>query len=192
MRVIPIAAALTMFFGLLQGAPAQTVDYPAWGRGAFGRPGGIMKCQVGQGYLGAPGMMRSGPGLNHLLFHGEAIGLSDVQVEKIKALRLEHVKRVSELRSRLAVAELELQDLMVKPEVNMAAVESKTREVSSLRGDLAVDQVKARVEAVNILTPEQRKKARELARAGQGMAAIPRDGMWRRRLPRGPGGGMME
>ena len=120
------------------------------------------------------------------------LGLDESQVQKIKDIRLETARQASPIESRLEVAGLELRDLLDNPKVDLKEVEGKVREISSLRGELSMARIRARVETMDVLTPEQREKAAELRDrrpAGrEEMRPGPR-GPGMRRGPRGMGGG---
>lgn len=110
------------------------------------------------GYLERP---HGGAGhfLRHLLRHQKTIGLSEEQVGKIKALSLELDKTRIRTEAEIAILERELSDLIRDDKADLAAIEAKLRRMAELEVSLRLSAIKARREAVGVLTPEQREKA---------------------------------
>jgi len=115
-------------------------DYGEHGMGMKGRHGG------------------AGHFLRHLLMHQKEIGLSEEQVGKIKTLLLELDKTRIRTEAEIAVAERELHDLIRDDKADLAAIEAKLRHGADLEVGLRLAAVKARREAMALLTPEQREK----------------------------------
>lgn len=65
-------------------------------------------------------------------------------------------------KADLKVARLELRELLHKEPVDMGAVESHAKKIESLRTSTLLDGIKSREEIKSKLTPEQRKKLKEL------------------------------
>jgi Spy/CpxP family protein refolding chaperone len=65
-------------------------------------------------------------------------------------------------KADLKIARLELRELLHKEPVDMNAVEAQAKKTEGLRTAMLLDAIKAREEVKSKLTPEQRKKLREL------------------------------
>lgn len=88
--------------------------------------------------------------------------LTDEQVAKIEAKKLETKKNLIDLKAKIKVAELELKEALNKDEVDLDAVLKKVEEIGALRTEMRKLIVSSRVFFKNILTPEQREKLAEL------------------------------
>ena len=96
--------------------------------------------------------------LRHLLMHQKEIGLSEEQVGKIKTLQFELDKTRIRTEAEIEVAERELHELIRDDKADLAAIEAKLKQGAGLEVNLRLASVKARREAMALLTPEQREK----------------------------------
>lgn len=122
------------------GPMEQGKGYGEHGRGVKGRHGG------------------AGHFLRHLLMHQKEIGLSEEQVGKIKTIQFELDKTRIRTEADIQVAERELHELIRDDKVDLASIEAKLKQGASLEVSLRLASVKARREALALLTPEQREK----------------------------------
>ncbi len=99
--------------------------------------------------------------------------LDDHQREKVKAIKRKAMKDMIRKSADLRIAQLELKDLLDKDSVDMKAVEAKLRHIEKMRTDMHLSLIKAVEEVKAILTPEQKKKLREM------LETSPRMGMMR-------------
>lgn len=90
------------------------------------------------------------------------LGLSDAQLEEIRELHRRHRLESIQRRADIEIAELELEDLMDDPAVDLATVERKMRELAELRIQDRVTGLQLRQQVHGVLTPEQRDKLDEL------------------------------
>jgi len=186
MRVAPVVVALGLALGMFCGAQAQENELAALPGGGpgLGGPGFGPRMEMLQRMKGGgedeagPGLMNGMKGPNFLLREREALGLSQEQVDRLKALRLDMARQVSRLRADLHVGELELHDLLDTEQVDMPKVEAKVKALGELRTGIQLARIKARVEAARVLSQEQKDKAlqfghdlkgRLLRRFGRGM-----------------------
>ena len=197
MRTLSIIAACILVSGLFFGAGAQEES------GGPGLPGmGLMRGMRGGG-RNMHGMRHGGLGMEalgkyrgpnfYLRLRGE-LGLDDSQVQKIKTIRMELVKQVSQVTARLAVGRAELRDMLDSDNVDLAKVQAKVAEIAGLRSDRIFAGIKAHVEATRALTDEQRKKALDISRMGHGEGRMRPGGgrgMWGAGRP-GPGAGLLQ
>jgi len=128
-------------------------------RGMQDRPNAKRGARMGmrggrRGMGGGPGRMQGAPqaGSKNPM---AALGLTEAQQDKMKALRLAQAKEMAQLKANLQVAQIELKDALGQDTPNAAAV-SKARSV------IFEKQVDSRLKLSQVLTPEQRKKMQEL------------------------------
>ncbi len=132
-------------------------------------------CRCGEmGMHGGPQMMHHGPGFRDGLPSAGrflwkklmALGLSEKQIDTLKAIRSRVVKDTIKKRADLELARVELRELLDKNPVDMGAIEANLKKAESVRTDLRLSHIKAMEEIKAILTPEQQKKLREDIKAG--------------------------
>ena len=103
---------------------------------------------------------RAGEHLHHLLSHQKAIGLTDDQMKKLKAIDLDYDRARIKTEAEIRIAERELQALVEDEKSDMSAIEAKVKQSEMLEAGLRVTAFKARREALAVLTPEQLEKAK--------------------------------
>ena len=167
-------------------------------RGMRGRPGAMRGERMGmrgdrRGMRGEPGKMQGAPqaGPRNPM---AALGLTEEQQQKMKAIRLAQAKEMAQLKANLQVAQIELKDALGQDTPNAAAVKAKAAAVSKARSVIFAKHIDARLNLSQVLTPEQRQKMQELKQtrgprgAGKGMRGGRRGMMGGRgRMQGGPG-----
>ena len=122
---------------------------------AFAMEGGCPMMQHGGGrHEGG----KAGHYLHHLLKHQKEIGLSADQVAKIKAMKLDLAKTAAKSKADIKIARLELDALVEDPNSDLKAIEAKLTESAKLKTALRLAAIKAKREAMALLTPEQLEK----------------------------------
>lgn len=96
--------------------------------------------------------------LRHLLKHHKEIGLSADQVARLKAMQLDLNRTRIKTEADIQVAELELAALTEDETADLATIEAKVKQSEVLEIGLRVAAIKAKREALALLTPEQREK----------------------------------
>ncbi|MFC1485885.1 Spy/CpxP family protein refolding chaperone [Candidatus Latescibacterota bacterium] len=126
------------------------------------RQGGMMD-QGGGRMMNHGGMMRGGGSMSgnnqFYLNRRDELGLTEEQVNNLQRIRLDHVEQTSEIQAELLVARTELQDLLEDEDTRIGTLEEKIRDIHNLEADLQIEQIRNRIEARNVLTPEQREQA---------------------------------
>jgi Spy/CpxP family protein refolding chaperone len=133
-----------------------------------GMPGGKMECMEHQGMdmmQGMGGMQGCGMmmGDDHpMMKHIMDLSLDEKQKEAFKALRSKTMKDMIKKRADKQIAGVELRDLLGKDVVDMKAVEASVKKNESLRTEMFLTHIRAHEEMKSILTPEQRKRLKEM------------------------------
>jgi len=94
----------------------------------------------------------------HLLKHQKEIGLSAEQVTKLKGLQMEFTRARIHAEADIKVAEAELAALAEDDKADLSALEAKVKQSEALRSGLRMAVIKAKRDALAVLTPEQREK----------------------------------
>ncbi len=123
---------------------------------------GLLPAQPRMGMRGGPERMQQRKDF------AEELGLSTEQQEKIRQIRLAAHKQNIEQRAKLQLARLELHELMQADSPDQKQIDAKLAELSKLREAAMRSHVTTFLEVQKVLTPEQRKKAKELWPRGEG------------------------
>jgi len=105
------------------------------------------------GYQGGAGHF-----LRHLLKHQKEIGLTEDQVARLKAIHLELDRTRIRTEAEVLVAERELATMVQDDKTDLAAIEAKVKQSEALEAGLRLAAIKAKRDAMALLTPEQREK----------------------------------
>ncbi len=129
--------------------PADKHDRDGYGKEGFGGHG-----------MGMSMMMHGSTShlIRHLLRHQKDIGLTDEQVGKLKELQLNLDKTRIKSEADIQIAERELRALVEDDKSDLGAIEAKLKQSEELQTGLRLAAIKARREALGLLTPEQREK----------------------------------
>ena len=98
--------------------------------------------------------------LRHLLQHEKEIGLTEEQVKKLKAIELDYDRARIKAGAEIHIAERELLALVEDEKTDLSALETKVKQSEMLDVGLRMSAYKARRDALAVLTPEQREKAK--------------------------------
>lgn len=98
--------------------------------------------------------------LRHLLKHQQEIGLTEEQVKKLKTVELDYDRAQIKADSEIRVAERELLALVEDEKTDLSVIEAKVKQSEMLEVGLRMSAFKARRDALAVLTPEQREKAK--------------------------------
>jgi Spy/CpxP family protein refolding chaperone len=148
------------------GAIAYAQGHGMMGEGSEMEHG--MMGMMGKGSEMGPDMM----GEHHILGKLKNIGLDEKQKEAVKEIERNTMKETIKKRADLDIAQIDLRDLLDKDSVNMKAVESKLKEIASLKTDIQLSRIKAHEEIKSKLTPDQRKKLKEMTEHGMMMGKM--------------------
>ena len=123
------------------------------------------------------------------------LGLSAEQAAQMKKLRADGRKQAIRQRADLAIARIELEELMDAPSVDEKAVAARVKAVSDLEASSLKARTDQRLAMRRLLSPEQQEKMKQLMRRGRmervrarGERQPGRPGSQAPRPPAGPGG----
>ncbi len=135
------------------------------------------------------------PGPRHGTF-GEHLDLSEEQRKQIKSVRREAARKHIQQQADVRLAHLDLQALMEAEEPDRKEIHAQLKKIAKLQGDMRITQVDQRLDIRELLTPDQRQKAKKMRPQGRqpGRAHADRPGKggpreeWGRRGPHREGG----
>jgi Spy/CpxP family protein refolding chaperone len=117
--------------------------------GAHGTHGGMMR---------HGGMAMGGMDKDFFLDRKDELGLEQDQIEKLiqirSACKADNIRNMAEVQ----IAHMQLVDLLSGDDWTVEEAEQMVRKLQRLQGDMAVRHLKAKKEALEVLTSEQRKK----------------------------------
>ncbi len=135
--------------------------------GACASPGGGFR---GEGKPMMSSMRHEGRGMmrgeHHLWRSLMSVGLDEKQMEAVREIKSRVMKDTIRKRADLEVARIDLRDLLHKDQVDMSAAETTLKKMASLQTDIRLSHIKALEEIKTKLTPEQRKKFKEMGEMG--------------------------
>jgi Spy/CpxP family protein refolding chaperone len=94
----------------------------------------------------------------------QQVGLTDAQVTQLKKLWGDQRKSAIRRRADMAIARMELEELLDGPSVDEKALSAKVKELTDLQAATLRARVDARLGLRKVVTPEQQQKLRSLLR----------------------------
>lgn len=177
MRKITGIAGTMSFIGLFAFLMVLTYASNAGARhGGAMMTGPCATCGKGPGMMSmmggpTPGAKHpSGAGLmkmlhqwaKHLFSESDQLGITEKQMDEIESLLMSHIKYAMRKKADVKIALFEIQELLVKENINLKAVENKIKAMEGLNTDMAIEGVETLEKALAVLTPEQQKQIRSL------------------------------
>lgn len=109
---------------------------------------------------------------HHLKKMMKGLNLDDQQkafIGEVKSrTKKETIRRTADMR----IVQIELRELLSQDAVDMKAVEAKVRQLETMKAEMHLSHIKAKEDCKARLTPEQRKKFREMIEAGPMMEGM--------------------
>ena len=90
------------------------------------------------------------------------LGLSDDQVNRIRDMYTNMRKQKVQLRSQIQLNKIDLQNMLMREDVNMQEVEQKIRDIANLKAEMHIAWIRAMQDMRNTLTPEQRDRVKSM------------------------------
>ena len=124
------------------------------------RMGGEMKHQ---GMEGMGGMRRDEhPMWRHLM----GLGLDEKQKEAVKTIKSKEMKDMIRKRADKQIAKVELKEILARDPVDMKAAEAKLKQIEAIETDMRLSHIRTMEEVKALLTPDQKKKMKEMIEMG--------------------------
>ena len=100
---------------------------------------------------------------HHLyLLNSKELGLDEAQVKKLRDIDSECGKSCTLDKAKLRVAKMEMNELLKSDGIDMEKVVEKSTLISKLMNDLRIRLARVKVEAIMVLTKEQKEKVKAL------------------------------
>lgn len=126
--------------------------------------GSEMMCGCGMG-----GQMEAE---HHISKHLMGLNLDEQQKTLIGEIKSRMMKDTIRRTADMRIAEIELKELLSQDPVDMKAVEAKVKQLEMMKSEMHLSHIKAMEDCKTKLTPEQRKKLREMIEAGPMMEGM--------------------
>ncbi len=101
---------------------------------------------------------RYGHYLHHLIRHAKEIGLTKDQVAQLKKIRLDFERVCLRARAEIGVSDLDIAALTDDEKATLATIEAQVKQRATAAAGLQVAAIKAKRDAMAVLTAEQRDK----------------------------------
>jgi hypothetical protein len=90
------------------------------------------------------------------------LGLSEDQVEALRNRHSEAKKQMIQIGSQIKMNMVDVQNAVMREEIDMSTAEAKVREIGKLKGDMFLTIIQAMQDMRNTLSAGQRKKVKEM------------------------------
>ncbi len=94
------------------------------------------------------------PLITIILSHGQELGLTPDQIQKLQALRTTFEREAVPRSVDIRAAEIALNALLEKDQWDLPAIEAKVKQIATLQGDRRVARIKTRAAGRALLTPD--------------------------------------
>jgi Spy/CpxP family protein refolding chaperone len=139
---------------------------------AYGEMGGhgmgpemMSSCGCGMGMgMGMGDRMMGGE--HPMMKHLRGLNLDEQQKALIGEIKSKTMKEMIRRTADMHIVQIELKDLMSQEPVDMKAVEAKLRQLEMMKTEMHLSHIRAMEDIKTKLTPEQRKKFKEMSEAG--------------------------
>ncbi|MCE5314600.1 MAG: Spy/CpxP family protein refolding chaperone [Armatimonadota bacterium] len=121
-------------------------------------------CGIGHGHqmgcIGMKGMFMIMPW--KIIMHSDELGLGEDQICTLRKRHAEARKQMIQIGSQIKINMIDVQDAVMREEIDMQAAEAKIRKIGKLKGDMFIAMVQAMNDMRQILSPDQRKKVKKM------------------------------
>jgi len=94
----------------------------------------------------------------------DELGLSEAQASKLREIKIDWKKLMIQKKSEMEIISLEIDSMVDMPNPDQSDIESKIDDRAKLKADLLKGCLKASLDARKVLTPEQYKQAKKIAK----------------------------
>lgn len=100
----------------------------------------------------------AGEFIDHILTFKQAMAITDEQEHKLRSISRDYKKTKIKMNAEVQLANLDLHELLRNDQAALSDIETKLKNVHTLKADLLMASIKAKREAKAVLTDEQRKR----------------------------------
>ncbi|GJL64752.1 MAG: hypothetical protein NPIRA04_34060 [Nitrospirales bacterium] len=151
------------------------------GHGSYGKGYGGGHGKRGYGKRGRAHQSAS-EFIQHVLKYKEGMAITDEQEAQLHDILTTYKKTRIKKKAEVELANLDLHELLKKDDSNLSDIESKLKDMHNVKADLYMASIKARRDAKNVLTDEQRNRMKAVHDRIQAYSS---DGMGKKGHPGG-------
>jgi len=96
--------------------------------------------------------------IQHVLKFKQAMAITDEQERQLQGINTNYKKTKIKMKAEVELANLDLHELLRNDQASLSDIESKLKNVHTLKADLLMASIKAKREAKAVLTDEQRQR----------------------------------
>ena len=96
--------------------------------------------------------------IQHILKFKQAMAITDDQATQLQSINTNFKKTKIKMKAEVELANIDLHELLRNEQASLSDIESKLKNVHTLKADLLMASIKAKREAKNVLTDEQRQR----------------------------------
>jgi len=104
--------------------------------------------------------------------HLMGLGLDEKQREAVKSIKSKEMKDMIKKKADKQIAKVELKEILARDPVDMRAVEAKVKQIESIETDMRLAHIRTMEEVKALLTPDQKKKMKEMIEMGPMMGGM--------------------
>jgi len=134
-------------------------------------PPGMMDKHGDIDMMTRPRMQKSCRTPDFYIMRADELGLSDNQLDALGKLDSALKKDMTLKGAAVKVLEMDLSDIVVRPDFKMSDAQSKLKDIEKARTELRTAVIKASSDARDLLAPEQLEKLKEMGIRGAGSGA---------------------
>lgn len=108
-------------------------------------------------------------GPEHLVRMAQHLELTDKQIEDLKALRRDHEKGAIEMRAEIALARVDMKELLDQEPLNFGKIKDMVSQIADMHKKLRLSRWTLMERSHDLLTDEQLEEAKALRKQGPGM-----------------------
>jgi Spy/CpxP family protein refolding chaperone len=109
---------------------------------------------------------------HHMSKHLMGLNLDEQQKALIGEIKSRMMKETIRRTADMRIVQIELRELLSQDPVDMKAVEAKVKQLEMMKIEMHLSHIKAMEDCKTKLTPEQRKKFREMIETGPMMEGM--------------------
>lgn len=115
-----------------------------------------------RGMMGGKGMMGMVMKPWKMMMIADELGLSDDQKQKLRDMWIGMRKQKVQTHCEIKLRKIDLMDMLLREQVNMADVEKQIRDMMNLKADMKIAMIRTMQDMKNTLTPDQRNKMKSM------------------------------